>query len=212
MGCIKPFGVTAALFGSTVLLASSNALAVPSFARQTGLPCQACHTTFPELTPFGRTFKLNGYTLTGLRQIEAPSSGSTGGLKISQIPPLSAMVQAGFTNTAHKEPGTQNNNVEFPQQLSFFFAGEVAPHLGSFIQVTYAQPDDKFGLDNTDIRFANQASLAGADTIYGINFNNNPTVEDLWNSTPAWGFPWSESATRLHQLPQPWLTAGWPKT
>jgi hypothetical protein len=24
---------------------------------------------------------------------------------------------------------------------------------------------------------------------YGITLNNNPTVEDLWNSTPAWGFP-----------------------
>ena len=24
----------------------------------------------------------------------------------------------------------------------------------------------------------------------GITLNNNPTVEDLWNSTPAWGFPW----------------------
>ena len=65
MGWITKFRGIALLFGSTVLLANSNALAVPSFARQTGLPCQACHTTFPELTPFGRTFKLNGYTLTG---------------------------------------------------------------------------------------------------------------------------------------------------
>ncbi|MEJ2687039.1 MAG: cytochrome C, partial [Gammaproteobacteria bacterium] len=47
-----------------------NANAVPSFARQTGLACMACHTVFPELTPFGRTFKLNGYTLTGIQQIE----------------------------------------------------------------------------------------------------------------------------------------------
>ncbi|MDA8364135.1 MAG: hypothetical protein M0Z84_10055, partial [Gammaproteobacteria bacterium] len=47
-------------------LSSQQALAVPSFARQTGLPCEVCHTVFPELTPFGRLFKLNGYTLTGL--------------------------------------------------------------------------------------------------------------------------------------------------
>ena len=33
--------------------------AVPSFARQTGMACAACHTVFPELTPFGREFKLN---------------------------------------------------------------------------------------------------------------------------------------------------------
>jgi len=41
-------------------------LYVPSFTRQTGLACSACHYQFPQLTPFGRLFKLNGYTLTGL--------------------------------------------------------------------------------------------------------------------------------------------------
>ena len=41
------------------LLIVSNANAVPSFARQTGMNCVACHTSFPELTPFGREFKLN---------------------------------------------------------------------------------------------------------------------------------------------------------
>jgi len=40
-----------------------SALAVPSYARQTGLACEACHTVFPQLTPFGRTFKASGYTL-----------------------------------------------------------------------------------------------------------------------------------------------------
>lgn len=27
---------------------------VPSFARQTGMACEVCHTAFPELTHFGR--------------------------------------------------------------------------------------------------------------------------------------------------------------
>src|SRR5690349_2190477 len=48
-------------------LIPSTSYAVPSFARQTGMDCAACHTSFPELTPFGREFKLNGYTL-GERQ------------------------------------------------------------------------------------------------------------------------------------------------
>ena len=39
---------------------------VPSFSRQTKLACSACHYQFPQLTPFGRMFKLNGYTLTWL--------------------------------------------------------------------------------------------------------------------------------------------------
>ena len=36
--------------------------AVPSFARQTGYTCAVCHTVFPQLTAFGRNFKLHGYT------------------------------------------------------------------------------------------------------------------------------------------------------
>ena len=54
-----------ALGGVAVLLAlgASPARAIPSFARQTKLPCSACHTQFPELNAFGRIFKLNGYTL-----------------------------------------------------------------------------------------------------------------------------------------------------
>jgi hypothetical protein len=41
-----------------------DAQAVPSFTRQTGLACTVCHSSPPELTAFGRKFKLDGYTLT----------------------------------------------------------------------------------------------------------------------------------------------------
>jgi hypothetical protein len=41
---------------------SPSAHAVPSYSRQTGLACSSCHYTPPELTPFGRKFKLEGYT------------------------------------------------------------------------------------------------------------------------------------------------------
>src|SRR6516165_2378117 len=40
-----------------------RASALPSYARQTGLGCGVCHTEFPQLTPFGRRFKIGGYTL-----------------------------------------------------------------------------------------------------------------------------------------------------
>ena len=42
---------------------ASPAVAVPSFARQTGQECPACHVSWPELTPYGRYFKLTGYTI-----------------------------------------------------------------------------------------------------------------------------------------------------
>src|SRR5712692_5549394 len=46
-----------------IVLDLPEARAVPSFARQTGMPCDACHSGgfYPELNNFGRMFKMNGY-------------------------------------------------------------------------------------------------------------------------------------------------------
>ena len=53
------------VFGAVMFGAISPADALPSFARQTGQPCGTCHTDYPGLTPYGRLFKLNGYTTGG---------------------------------------------------------------------------------------------------------------------------------------------------
>lgn len=174
-------------------LLSAAAWAVPSFSRQTGFPCSTCHTTPPELTAFGRQFKLNGYTLTNMKTVQAPGKGNQAGLQLNSFLPLSVMFQISDSLTRTAIPGTQNNAVEFPQQLSLFLAGAWSTHAGSFMQITYSGPGDHLSMDNTDIRFANQAKLGGKTLVYGLDFNNNPTVEDLWNSTPAWGFPYISS-------------------
>jgi hypothetical protein len=179
---------------ASVLLVGSGArqaLAVPSFARQTGLPCAVCHTTFPELTAFGRDFKLNGYTLTDLAQIEAPAGARSAPLKVNQTFPLSVMLQTALTRTDKRQPDTQNNNVEFPQQLSVFFAGEITNHIGAFVQTTYTGTGDHLTLDKTDIRYANHTEIGTRFLRYGLTLNNAPSVEDLWNSTPVWGFPFA---------------------
>ena len=46
------------------LVFKPEAQAVPSYSRQTGLPCSGCHYAPPELNAFGRKFKLDGYTFT----------------------------------------------------------------------------------------------------------------------------------------------------
>lgn len=46
-----------------ILLSEPKAQAVPSYSRQTGLSCATCHYAPPELTPFGRKFKLEGYPI-----------------------------------------------------------------------------------------------------------------------------------------------------
>jgi hypothetical protein len=61
--------------------------------------------------------------------------------------------------------------------------------VGSFMQVTYDTQDDHFSMDNTDVRYANKTTVGGKELVFGLNVNDNPTIEDLWNSTPGWGYP-----------------------
>jgi hypothetical protein len=180
--------------------------AVPSFARQTGMACAACHTVFPELTPFGREFKLNGYVLDNIKQITGTTIDNHQTLALNSLPPISAMVQVAYTHTGTALPDTalpaalaKDGEVLFPSQLSLFYAGKIADELGAFVQLTYDGAADHFGIDNTDIRYAHHLSFGGTDAnshylILGITLNNNPTVQDVWNTTPAWGFPYSGSS------------------
>jgi len=160
------------------------ASAVPSFARQTGMPCSQCHTLSfgPALTPYGRQFKLNGYTFG---EGEHPM-------------PLAFMVQGGYSRVDTPPPDalaahySTNNNLSV-DQVSVFLATRLTEHIGMFSQSTYSGVDRHFSWDNTDIRYARALSLFGTDAVVGISVNNNPTVQDLWTSTPAWGYPYITS-------------------
>ena len=35
------------------------------------------------------------------------------------------------------------------------------------------------------------------ELILGVTLNNNPTVQDVWNTTPAWGFPHSGTSVQM---------------
>jgi hypothetical protein len=169
--------------------------AVPSYARQTGLACSGCHYAPPELNPAGRRFKLLGYTdrADETKVIKTEGGKTRAALDLLGSLPLSVMLEASFTSTKSPVPTTQNGSFEFPQDFSLFLSGAWTSHVGSFLQVTYDTQDDHFTSDNTDIRFANTTKLSGKELVYGLDLNNNPTVEDLWNSTPAWGYPWIAS-------------------
>jgi len=175
-------GFAALIVAGTVFLAAGAgpAEALPSYARQTGQPCAACHTAFPELTPFGRRFKIGGYTLGG---------GDWKG------PPIAAMYMAGFTHTQSNQdappaPGLHTNDNLVSQQVSGFIAGQLYGNVGSFIQIT-GDPTvaGNVFLDASDVRYADTLKLFGKDTIWGIDANNTPTVEDPWNTTPSFGWP-----------------------
>jgi hypothetical protein len=178
-----------------VLFATVNppsVMAVPSFARQTGLPCSGCHYTPPELNPAGRRFKLLGYVdkADDIKVIRTDGGKKRAALDLLASLPLSVMFETSFASTKSPVPGTQNGSLEMPQDVSLFLSGAWTTHVGSFVQVTYNTQDNHFGIDNTDVRYANKTTLGGKELVYGLNVNNNPTIEDLWNSTPGWGYSW----------------------
>ncbi len=168
--------------------------AIPSFARQTGLACSVCHYQFPALTPFGRMFKLNGYTMTGLPAIVAKAdSTSAPSLQLLTIPPISAMFVGSLSHTAKAVPGTQNNTVAFPSAASLYIGGAVTPNVGLFSQFTYTPGDGAFGLDMIDLRYATHRDLDGHDLLLGATLHNMPTVQDVWNTLPAYSVPYMSS-------------------
>src|SRR5262249_16005188 len=86
-----------------------------------------------------------------------------------------------------------NNNVA-PDQTSLFYAGSIAGPAGAFIQVTYDGVARRLSWDNADIRIAHAFHLGGVRIVGGLSLNNSPTVQDLWNSTPGWSYPYVSSA------------------
>ena len=188
---------------------ATTGVVVPSFARQTGLACSACHYQFLQLTPFGRKFKLNGYTMGNKPAITETDSSNGGKLGLNPFSLLSAMLTAGITHTKDAAPGTQNDVTSLPQELSVFLAGRITPKIGLFSQFTYSGPDGGFGIDNLDIRFADKGHLGGStELVYGLTLNNNPTIQDLWNSTPGWGFPFIGSAVAPGPAASPMIDGG----
>ena len=214
LGSVLPAFV--ALAGA--LLGSAPALAVPSYARQTSMACSACHTVFPELTPFGREFKLNGYVLDNIRQVKGISLDNRETLGLNSTPPISLMLEVSYARNSKALPDSaitgaqaKNGDILFPQQASFFYAGKIADGLGSFLQLTYDGVGDSFGFDNTDIRYAKHFSVGGADRdnlILGLTLNNGPTIQDVWNTTAAWGFPYAASATSPSPITSARLDSG----
>jgi hypothetical protein len=207
--CFSFSPVVAVVF-ALAALHPSTAHAVPSYARQTGLSCNGCHTAPPELNSAGRRFKLLGYTD---REKETPAvSNDEGtrhaGLDLLKTLPLSAMFETSITSIKAKQPGTQNGTFELPQDVSLFLSGAWSTHIGSFVQLTYHSQSDHFSWDNTDIRATSKGELAGKELVYGLTLNNNPTLEDLWHSTPAWGFPWIASDSAPVPAAAPFIQGG----
>lgn len=193
--------------GLALAAMTSTVRAVPAYARQTGQACVACHLSFPELTPYGRMFKLSGYTF-GKRQDL----------------PVAMMAQFGVTTVRNNRDDQGQQIVPKTNQVAFsgaslFVAGKINDHVGGWVQWTYnnlfvnssGQTVGHSGIDNTDLRVTgSSANPESTDLrwLYGLTVNNNPTLQDVWNSTPAFGFPFTLPPNGISQIASTMLDGG----
>ncbi len=178
--------VAGSIFLAVLLtLIPSSASAVPLYARQTGQNCISCHLggMYPQLTSYGRLFKLTGYTMgtrPDLSDLEVQKDA----------PPISIWLQSArqyYTNVPNGSgaaPGSAMN----VQAISLFAGGKITDNIGAFLQWTGANASGAFNssVDNSEVRYADRIMQADSDLIYGFYINNHPTVSDVWNSTVNW--------------------------
>ncbi|MDD5383423.1 MAG: hypothetical protein PHG89_00910 [Gallionella sp.] len=115
-----------------------EASAVPSFARQTGMACNACHfQTYPALTSFGRAFKSGGYTMMGAQgKVEGEH-----GLSIPDTLNASIYTQLRYIKTngssfaAGNTKTANGGRFDFPDEMALFVGGRVSENIGAMIEI-----------------------------------------------------------------------------
>ncbi len=175
------------LLGMVLCLTVGRAEAVPAFAVQTGQACNACHVGAfgPQLTPLGREFKLEGYTMRSGTEFTLPISAMA----------IASYLQTGKGVAFPPAPHFGANDNATLDKLSIFLAGGYGDHFGGLSQFTnYGVGGKGLALDVLDLRAVDRETIDGQDVLFGLSLNNSPGVEDPWNTLPAWGFPYTRTA------------------
>jgi len=179
----------------------AEAGAVPSFARQTGMACSMCHTVWPELTPYGRRFKLNGYTLTTKPAdvsdylVTDSTQTTVRNVVLSYVSPLSAIVTSNYVQYARavpsptaKTPGSTYNTTDLtiPGSFTLMYAGRIADNIGTFTQIGWTNSTNLFSMAPSELlRYADHTE--DRNVVWGVSLNNSLAKMDLWDS-PVHGF------------------------
>jgi hypothetical protein len=123
-----------------------EASALPVFARQTGMACNACHFQhYPLLNAFGRSFKASGFTLMGA---EAKVEGDN--LSIPAVVNAAVLTSMGYEKTnatiAAATPQPRANNAGaftggffvagYGGEASLFLGGRGSDNMGFLTEVT----------------------------------------------------------------------------
>src|SRR6202142_2697656 len=178
------------------MLAAQPARAIPPFPRKTGLAGEACPTMPPELTPFGRRFKLSGYTLTTRPPlVQDVDDHKKDTLWLTDLPGIAVLAQIGYDHYNREPPDTgqpypahaQSDTFQFPDQFSLVYAGAVSDQVGAWMQLTYNGQAGSVGVANIDIRSSDHTS--DNKWVWGVTANNYLTFQDVWNGIGSYAIP-----------------------
>ncbi|WP_435627697.1 hypothetical protein [Candidatus Ferrigenium straubiae] len=116
-----------------------EASAIPSFARQTGMACSACHFQhFPVLNSFGMAFKSAGYTMMGAQsKIEGEHLSIPDTLNASVLLKIRYQKTNGVdtaANAAMSGATTNSGQWQMPDEMSMFLGGRAAENIGFVIE------------------------------------------------------------------------------
>ena len=168
-----------------------SAHAVPSMARQTGYACARCHTVFPELTPFGRQFKLGAYAMSSQKWDARPWYERF---------PVAAALQVSRTSTSDTAAGGsssedfEHDRESLLQVLAGYYGGKITQNSGALVQYNYDGIERRWAIEMLDVRYSKAFALGETEVTYGVTLNNSPAVSDIYGSTPVWSFPHGETA------------------
>jgi hypothetical protein len=150
----------------------------------------------PELTPFGRRFKLNGYTLTTRPPlVNDVDDYKRNTLWLTDLPGIAVLAQLNYSHYNRAPPDTgqpypahaQSDTYQFPDQFSLAYAGAVSDHVGAWMQLTYNGQSGSVGVDNIDIRYTDHT--LDNQWVWGITANNYLTFQDVWNGIGSYTIP-----------------------
>ncbi len=138
---------------------SSPALAIPAFARKYGTSCTTCHSVFPKLTPFGESFRRNGYRFPGVDsdyvkqdiiplQPKLPNQEDYG---VTAIPPVSL----GFNGQAIVHPD-KNSSGGAADGHAVFLTKDLVEEGHVWVGGSFSDTLTYFG----EVTFANDGTIA----------------------------------------------------
>ena len=167
----------------------TDAQAVPSFARQTGMACVSCHANnFPALNAFGRAFLSSGYTMRGAAPlVEGEDLSLPADLKMSLVSKIRYQVNS----------SDDRGELQWPDEAAFLVGGRVSENIGFLSEIALAsQAVATEGhvtactdpTDPTTCTVESEGETEGGNFLsYKVHYNITPEFAVIMSGTDALG-------------------------